>query len=125
MFFFFYFDRKHDGQFEGHRYFSCRTQKWNPCPASFVREKRIQRGASLVDAVREKYCGGVSQDLECEMFIHTSSNLRLPVTLVGQDSIVKQQSVLDELKAVYLNGSKFSFMVGNVAVVFGFSSSSL
>lgn len=64
---------------------------------------------TLVEAIREKYCSGLnSEDLECEMFIHTSSGLNLPVTLVGQDSIVKQQSVLDELKAVYLNGSELS-----------------
>ena len=99
---------KHDGQTGGRQYFTCK-KTWEDAPASFVREKRLKRGVTLVDAIREKYCGGLDEeDLECEMFIHTSSGLNLPVTLVGQDSIVRQQSVLDELTAVYINGSNFS-----------------
>ncbi|QDZ24039.1 tubulin-specific chaperone E [Chloropicon primus] len=107
---------KHDGQVEGKQYFACR-KTWVPASASFVREKRLKRGVTLVEAIREKYCGGVSsEDLECDMFIHTSSNHRLPVTLVGQDSIVRQQSVLEELKAVYLNGSDLN-RIGPTGVV--------
>ena len=102
---------KHDGEVGGRRYFSCK-KTWAPAPASFVREKRLKRGGSLVEEIKYKYCGSLDEDeLECDMFIHTSSNHRLPVTLVGQDSILRQQSVLDELKAVYLNGSNLTHMV--------------
>ena len=98
---------KHDGCVGGTRYFSCRKSETSTT-ASFVRDKRIKSGITLVRAIKDKYCDDGSVERMGDMYVHTSSNHRLPVFLVGEESVVIQQSRLDILRAIYLSGSAFS-----------------
>lgn len=82
---------KHNGTYEGKRYFECATDH----PAgSFVRLAKLLEAASfgqtVATAAAERYSQQASEPADSssqgELYVSTTSNRRVPILLVGADS---------------------------------------
>lgn len=95
---------KHNGTYHGHTYFRCRKPgKFG----SFLRPEALDFGVTLVQAIRNKYVEGETEKVR-EMYVHTASEQKVEVQLVGENQVHKIQSNTLELQRVYLNGRKVS-----------------
>lgn len=92
---------KHDGNYGGKRYFSCRDGR---ASASFMRHEKflasIDAAISIANAVRMRYAGptATNADQQEGMFVQTASNRVVPVQLV----VLKNNDPLDKLSSVAL-----------------------
>lgn len=116
---------KHDGQHKGERYFRCKVfqvrltiiifsniligKSESPAAASFVPSStKSDTEQSFVQAVHQKYATEISAQpvsLALDKQIEISGKV---VEEVGFDKIRKQQSQLDELKIVIVDGFRIS-----------------
>ncbi|KAJ0977230.1 hypothetical protein J5N97_012704 [Dioscorea zingiberensis] len=84
---------KHDGSVNGVRYFSA----WGERSASLVRAKNLSAGISLIDALYMRYRGDTTQEEEDEMYVHSMSNKRVPIQLVGRHKVEEKLKRLEEI----------------------------
>lgn len=94
---------KHDGSFEGVRYFHC-GQK--PPSASFLNASKVSRGSALTDAFYERYARH-DHDLK-DMAIETSGRRHMVVTLQGEGKMNKSIGDLQRLDSVTMHGASIS-----------------
>ncbi|KAK6918072.1 CAP Gly-rich domain [Dillenia turbinata] len=93
-------DAKHDGSFNGVRYF----QATSPKSASFVRPHNLSRGISFLDALKLRYCNHSStKQEEDEMYVLSANNQRVSVQLVGKEKIEDKLSRFEELTTASLS----------------------
>ena len=103
---------KHDGTHQGQRYFSCVSQ--SPKAGSFIRPSRLpDRPRTFLDALRSKYADvetvpwrltGDSQETEVSKRDNAIEISGKVVEEVGFERIRKEQSVLQNLRIVLLDG---------------------
>ncbi|NXD79779.1 TBCE protein, partial [Halcyon senegalensis] len=83
---------KHDGTYEGTRYFTCR----HPRGGSFIRPAKANFGVDFLTAVKDRYGLSNKQDVQ-----HGTENTvvfgKKTVEFVGMDSIAEQQRQLNQL----------------------------
>lgn len=97
---------KHDGSFDGIRYFQC---QYEPASASFLNANKVHRGSTLTDAFRERYQRR-DNDLK-DMTIETSGHRHMAVTLRGEESIHKRMSDLQSLQSATMHCADISIPV--------------
>lgn len=86
-------DGKHDGSFNGVRYFQATLQK----SASFVRPQNLSSGITMLEALMLRYRGETTKEEEDEMYVLSASNKKVSIQLVGKDKIQNKLSFLEEL----------------------------
>ncbi|XP_065892682.1 tubulin-specific chaperone E-like [Dysidea avara] len=87
---------KHSGDHEGTKYFTCR-----PGSGSFVRPKKIERGVTFLEALKERYIsGGVGDDEE--MFVMDKDSNTTKVYMVGAEKIAGKLSQVHKLQKISL-----------------------
>ncbi|KAH7681405.1 Ubiquitin-like protein [Dioscorea alata] len=86
---------KHDGDVNGVRYFSARGER----SASLVRAKNLSAGISLIDALCTRYRSDTTttKEEEDEMYVHSMSNKRVQIQLVGKHKVEEKLKRLDEI----------------------------
>ncbi|KAJ3683216.1 hypothetical protein LUZ60_013443 [Juncus effusus] len=87
---------KHDGTVSGTKYFEARTGK----SGSFVREKGVCGGVSLVDAVHRRYRTESTKEEEEEMYVFSASQKRVNVELVGKNKVQEIFKKFDEIHSI-------------------------
>lgn len=97
---------KHDGSFEGIKYFDCLNA---PPSASFVKASKIRRGVSLADAFFDRYQRHAN-DLK-DMTIETAGHRHMAVTLRGEEEINKKISDLHCLESATMHSANISYPV--------------
>lgn len=97
---------KHDGSFEGIKYFHCHDV---PSSASFLNASKIQRGISLADAFSHRY-QRQEHDLK-DMTIETAGHRHMAVTLRGEHEINKKISDLHCLESATMHSANISYPV--------------
>mmetsp|Transcript_9080 Transcript_9080/g.32222 ORF Transcript_9080/g.32222 Transcript_9080/m.32222 type:complete len:596 (+) Transcript_9080:1-1788(+) len=95
---------KHNGTYHGHTYFRCRKPgKYG----SFLRPEALDFGVTLLQAIRNKYVEMETERTQ-EMYVHTVSEKKVHVQLVGENQVKQLQSNTAELQRVYLHGKRVS-----------------
>lgn len=93
---------KHNGTYHGHTYFRCRKPgKYG----SFLRPDVLDFGVTLMQAIRNKYVEMETEQTH-EMYVHTVSEKKVHVQLVGENQVKQLQSNTAELQRVYLHGKR-------------------
>eukprot|EP00892_Ulva_mutabilis_P011727 jgi/Ulvmu1/8927/UM005_0018.1 len=105
---------KHDGSYEGARYFHCDR---SPSSASFLNAEKVRRGTALTDALYKRYVRA-DHDLE-DMSIETSGHRRMAVTLQGADKIGHTLGNLHRLESATIHDANISLpgAVGSLETV--------
>lgn len=101
---------KHDGSFEGIRYFHCVR---SPASASFLNASKVRRGSALTDALYQRY-ERRDHDLK-DMSIETSGHRHMAVTLQGEDNVSNTISNLHRLESAIMHGANISLPVCSAA----------
>ncbi|MBZ3881678.1 Tubulin-specific chaperone E [Sciurus carolinensis] len=93
---------KHDGSHEGTVYFKCR----HPTGGSFIRPNKVNFGVDFLTAVKNRYVLEDGAEGHGEEQIITIG--KKPVETVGFDSVIKQQSHLNNLQEISLRNCAVS-----------------
>ncbi|XP_048582939.1 tubulin-specific chaperone E [Nematostella vectensis] len=91
---------KHDGSIDGVKYFECRHQT----SGSFVREKKVSFGVSVVEALRSRYGATAAPIPDKDMYVSATRSKKKAVEMVGADSVQKITSCFEKLQDVILRG---------------------
>ncbi|XP_048656344.1 tubulin-specific chaperone E isoform X1 [Marmota marmota marmota] len=93
---------KHDGSHEGIVYFKCR----HPTGGSFIRPNKVNFGVDFLTAVKNRYALEDGPDDHGKEQIITIG--KKPVETIGFDSVIKQQSHLNNLQEISLRNCAVS-----------------